>query len=577
MPLLSSSDNSLQILISTKADAKGVKDTQDALSRLSGETEKSSTSFLKLSSAVAAGQAAFSALKNVAGTVTGAIGDAASFEQTRIGLENMLGSADKARGLLGDISKFAAETPFEFPELAQATRQLVAFGFSGQDAFGTMKQLGDVSAAVGAPINDLAYLMGTLRTQGRAFTIDIRQFAQRGIPIYEYLAKVLGTNEQAITKMIEEGKIGFPEVQKAFAAMTGEGGKFNNTMARQSKSLNGLFSTLKDNIGQTTRELLGITQGGDIKEGSAFDRLRDVTAALIEQLPRLSRMLSDFMGDVGRVARQVGDYLEPKMAKLWDTVETKLMPTLTRLWKEVIEPLLPVLGGLFVAAIGIAIDALTAYFDWWSRIVNIMITAKETLQLTWDGIVAIFNSARDQIAPIFQWINERIEAVKSWFNSLDPAIKGALVNVADTILGPFDEAFRAISNGFDAVRTQMSKLEGGMNGSGGNSFASRLMNSVKNSVIPGGLGRLLPGFAAGGYTGAGSPGEIAGFVHKGEYVMPKSQVDQTTGQPKSMGSQTTINYNAPIYLQTAEATNEFFEIQDRNSLLASKGLSIVRA
>ena len=129
----------------------------------------------------------------------------------------MLGSADKARAVLSQVSKFIAETPFEFPELAQSVRQLVAFGFNAEDAVNTMKQLGDVSAAVGAPINDLAYLMGTLKTQGRAFTIDIRQFAQRGIPIYEYLAKVLKTNEQEISKMIETGKIGFPEVQKAFA------------------------------------------------------------------------------------------------------------------------------------------------------------------------------------------------------------------------------------------------------------------------------------------------------------------------------------------------------------------------
>ena len=55
--------------------------------------------------------------------------------------------------------------------------------------------------------------------------------------------------------MIETGKIGFPEVQKAFAAMTGEGGKFHGTMAKQSKSLSGLFSTLKDNIGLTAKRI----------------------------------------------------------------------------------------------------------------------------------------------------------------------------------------------------------------------------------------------------------------------------------------------------------------------------------
>ena len=71
--------------------------------------------------------------------------------------------------------------------------------------------------------------------------------------------------------------------------MTGEGGKFHGTMAKQSKSLSGLFSTLKDNIGLTARELVGINQEGDIKAGSLFDRLRLSVAGLNNILPRLSQ------------------------------------------------------------------------------------------------------------------------------------------------------------------------------------------------------------------------------------------------------------------------------------------------
>ena len=192
-------------------------------------------------------------------TATGfAIKSAADFQQTRIGIENMLGSADAARDTLKEISDIAAKTPFEFAELADSARQLLAFGFNAEDAVKTMTSLGDVSAAIGAPIGDLSYLMGTLRTQGRAFTIDIRQFAQRGIPIYEYLAKTLGKSEQAIMGMIEEGKIGFPEVEEAFKSMTGEGGKFYQTMDKQSESFNGRVSTLKDNIGILSRRFVGL-------------------------------------------------------------------------------------------------------------------------------------------------------------------------------------------------------------------------------------------------------------------------------------------------------------------------------
>lgn len=235
-----------------------------------------------------------------------AVKSAAGFEQTRIGLENMLGSADKAKDVLAQVSKFAAETPFEFPELAGSVKQLVAFGFSGEDAIKTMKQLGDVSAAIGAPIEDLSYLMGTLKTQGRAFTIDIRQFAQRGVPIYEYLAKVLNTNEKALTGMIEAGKVGFPEVQKAFELMTAEGGKFHGTMAKQSKSLSGLWSTLKDNIGQAAREIVGINSQGDVEENSIFARLRNSASSLIEWLDKNKENLKEKFQEVVEIVIEKG-------------------------------------------------------------------------------------------------------------------------------------------------------------------------------------------------------------------------------------------------------------------------------
>ena len=42
---------------------------------------------------------------------------------------------------------------------------------------------------------------------------------------------------------------------------------------------------------------------------------------------------------------------------------------------------------------------------------------------------------------------------------------------------------------------------------------------------------LIPGYATGGYTGSGGKYDVAGVVHRGEYVVPKSQVNQSTGMP----------------------------------------------
>ena len=353
---------------------KGMASARSEANNTANHVSKSGEAFDKLGSVATQAAKAAAVALGAAATATVAFGlkSAASFEQTRIGLENMLGSADAARDMLSKVSKFAAETPFEFPELAQATRQLVAFGFSGKDAFSTMKQLGDVSAAIGAPIGDLAYLMGTLRAQGRAFTIDIRQFAMRGIPIYEYLAKVFKTNTEEVTKLIEAGKVGFPEVQKAFQLMTAEGGKFHGTMEKQSKSLSGLFSTLKDNIGLTARELIGITQEGDIKPGSLFDNVRRGVNWLNSNLPQLVQnlqksgrniasevlpTLKQWGKNIYNVADSIAGYLGPKIEALVNSLR-RLAPAIQRITSNLLAPLAGMLGQVVVFAIGKLLDSI---------------------------------------------------------------------------------------------------------------------------------------------------------------------------------------------------------------------------
>lgn len=141
----------------------GAKKGSDGMSKLEESAKRTGDALLRVTAVISAAATA---------AVGFALKSAASFQQTRIGIENMLGSADAARDTLQEISDIAKETPFEFSELADSAKQLLAFGFNAEDAISTMRNLGDVSAAVGTPMGDLTYLMGTLKTQGRAFTIE---------------------------------------------------------------------------------------------------------------------------------------------------------------------------------------------------------------------------------------------------------------------------------------------------------------------------------------------------------------------------------------------------------------------
>lgn len=106
-------------------------------------------------------------------------------------------------------------------------------------------------------------------------------------------------------------------------------------------------------------------------------------------------------------------------------------------------------------------------------------------------------------------------------------------NSAMTNKSTVDYIYKGIKGTLDKATYQVGKAIS----PSGQAFTGQTISSES-------LGRILfsqEGYATGGYTGQGSPNEVAGVVHKGEYVLPQEQVDQSTGQPKAMGNTFNIN------------------------------------
>ena len=83
-----------------------------------------------------------------------AVNSAADFEQTKVAFTTLIGDAGKAEQTLAKLRELGAQTPFEFPELADAGRKLIAFGENADTVPDTLRRIGDVSAGIQAPINE---------------------------------------------------------------------------------------------------------------------------------------------------------------------------------------------------------------------------------------------------------------------------------------------------------------------------------------------------------------------------------------------------------------------------------------
>lgn len=272
------------VLLNDESLQQGLQRSRESFRSL-GESAnaelQSMDGFMAKAAQTAAGLFAADKLKDFASAIATVRGE---YQQLEIAFETMLGSKSQADALMAQLIDTAATTPFEMKEIAEASKMLLAYGMAADEVNGTLIRLGDIAAGLSIPIKDLAFLYGTTMVQGRLYTQDLNQFLGRGIPLADELAKQFGKNKSEVKKLVEEGKIGFPEVQKAIEALTNEGSKFGGLMEAQSKTIKGQLSNIEDAWEQMMNEI------GRSQEENISGAL-DITGKLIENWKTIGKVL----------------------------------------------------------------------------------------------------------------------------------------------------------------------------------------------------------------------------------------------------------------------------------------------
>lgn len=214
------------------------------------------------------------------------------FQQLEISFTTMLGSEQRAGALMNQLVQTAAKTPFDMSSITNGAKQLLAYGTAANEVNDILVHLGDISAGLNVPLNDLVYLYGTTMSQGRMYTMDLRQFMGRGIPMAEELGKIMGKTTQEVQQAVTDGKVGADLVKKAIINMTEEGGKFGGLMEKQSTTLQGKWSNIGDSVDQMFNELGKKSQG-------IFGTGLDLISSLIENWETLVKVIGSAVVMVG--------------------------------------------------------------------------------------------------------------------------------------------------------------------------------------------------------------------------------------------------------------------------------------
>lgn len=199
---------------------------------------------------------ALSSIANVAGAALSSVGEAvigmnSKLEQSSIAFTTMLGSAEASAAMLKDLQQFAATTPFEFPQLVDAAKRMMALGFSAEQVRPMLTAIGDAAAGLGVGaegINRITTALGQMQMKGKVSAEEVNQLAEAGINAWESIAKKIGVDVPTAMDMASDGMIKSTEAIPAI--LEGMTGKFGGMMEAQSHTFAGAISTIKDTLGQ---------------------------------------------------------------------------------------------------------------------------------------------------------------------------------------------------------------------------------------------------------------------------------------------------------------------------------------
>lgn len=256
----------------------------------------------------------------------------ASIEQYQTSFEVMTGSAEKAEQVVQRLTKLGAETPFEMPQLAETTQLLMNYGFTADDAMDKMMMLGDISQGSADKMTRIATAYGQMSSAGKVQLEDIKQMIEAGFNPLQEISQTTGESMESLYDRISKGTISVDEITASMQRSTAEGGKYFQSMEKQSQTVSGQLSTLKDNAMQLLGSLTsGISEvlGGDILPavnemlGSLNDAFQTGGfQGFLDELGSAVLVLSGVTDAVGTLAEKLQGMSTEELASLGKTALT---------------------------------------------------------------------------------------------------------------------------------------------------------------------------------------------------------------------------------------------------------------
>ena len=521
----------------TKLDS-AISNATTHLSEMSNEVK------IALSASIASVPAAMAAIAGAGLAV------ASNFEDASTTLTVLYGDIDIAKEKFQDLSAFAANTPFEFPELLDATVKLKAYGIEAEDY---LTILGDTSAAMGKSLNDTVEMLADAQT---AEFERLKEFGVKAVEITKKNAESLGASMADVgkTALMYTDQYGKEQIkvidrnnkEAITAALVGVDGifqQYTGAMEARSKTLTGLLSTLQDNVTMALADLVGFDmQTMTVQAYSlmgAIESLVKTGISLTNWLTNISETTQTFIVAAGAgiaiIAGLTSGFILLGVAtSAVAAAEVALGVSLS----AVLWPVTAIVAGVALLAAGLYdLNEKTGLvtYSW-----NLL---KDTFTIVSSEILRAASILKTGVGEVIDWIKEQISSLvpANLVTSVTGAVDGIVgqferlgINIhakAETIRGD-GQTVEATASG---MSTAMSSSATSMQGSG--SLMGSVFNVVGNdantmqSVVSASGSQMQSSFSQ---TGATATGMGSAIVNSGNQM--QSSFSQTGATATGMNT-----------------------------------------
>ena len=363
----------------------------------------------------------------------------ASIEQYQTSFEVMTGSAEKAAQITQQLKQIAANTPFELPQLADTTQLLMNYGFTADDAMEKMQMLGDISQGSADKMTRIATAYGQMSSAGKVSLEDVKQMIEAGFNPLQEISKSTGESMASLYDRISDGSLSVDEITASMERSTSAGGKYFQSMDKQSQTLNGKISTLKD----TFNEFAGKAMQGlsDVLSNTVIPALTGVLSHSDEIMAVLNALLPVIVA-VGSAfaAWKIVNFIQD-IPKMVGSVKTAILGVNAALAANPVGAVIAAISALVAVFLYLWntseefrqfwTDMWNGIVEWFSGIIESIVnfftvtipeaweTFKMNLQELCDSIVQWFQDAWNSVIAFFtETIPAWIQSVIDWFNQL---------------------------------------------------------------------------------------------------------------------------------------------------------------